>query len=90
MIEIILGIAATSTVAIVAWTGKRLVTKVDRIDVVVRGDGNGSPGLGERIRDVHQDVKSVGKSLAAHLRESEAWQDRIVQCENQHESDEGA
>jgi len=91
MIEIIVGISATVATGIVAWTGKRLVTKVDKIDVVLRGDGNGNPGLGERIRDVHSDVRRVGHKLHDHVQESQAWQGRIVgieeKCRLQHEED---
>ena len=92
MIDIIVGIAATSTFAIVAWTGKRLVSKVDKIDTVIRGDGNGNPGLGEKIRDVHSEVKSVGHKLHDHVKESTAWQERIVgieaNCRLNHEGED--
>ena len=71
MIEIIIGFGATAVCGIVAWTGKRLVSKIDRMDVVVRGDGNGAPGLGERIRDVHQEVKYVRRGLEQHVAQHE-------------------
>ncbi len=67
MIELAIGIGATSIIGAVAWTGRRLILKLDRMDVVIRGDGNGVLGLGEQIRDVHGDVKSVGKALDAHI-----------------------
>ena len=92
MIEIIVGISATVATGIVAWTGKRLVSKVDKIDVVLRGDGNGTPGLGERIRDVHADVRRVGHKLHDHVKESTRWQERIVgieaTCRLNHEGEE--
>ena len=92
MIEVIVGISATIATGIVAWTGKRLVSKVDKIDTVIRGDGNGNPGLGEKIRDVHAEVKTVGHSLSAHVKESTRWQERIVgieaTCRLNHEGEE--
>ena len=81
MTEIIVGCAATAVVAIVAWIGKRIVGKIDQMDVVVRGDGNGRLGLGEKIRDVHAEVKTVGQSLDSHMKESVLWQGRIVGVE---------
>jgi len=92
MIEVIVGISATVATGIVAWTGKRLVSKVDKIDVVLRGDGNGNPGLGEKIRDVHAEVKNVGHQLNAHVRESAGWQERIaateVRCAENHDDED--
>ena len=88
MIETIIGIGIVATLSVVGYIGQRVLTSVDRIDLVVRGDGNGNLGLGEKIRDVHQEVKAIGRQFDEHLRESNSWQERIVQCEALHEGEE--
>jgi hypothetical protein len=50
-----------------------MISKQDKLDLLVRGDGNGCPGIGERIRDVHQEVKHVrseAKTAVLHAREA--------------------
>ena len=74
MIDIIVGCAAAGTLTVVGYTGKRLLTKMDRIDVVVRGDGNGAPGLGEKIRAAHQEITHVGERLDVHVAKCVALQ----------------
>ena len=71
IIETIVGIGVATGIGVVGYVGKRVVNSVDRMDVVVRGDGNGNPGLGERIRDVHQEVRIVGDRLNVHIAECE-------------------
>lgn len=83
-----IGTAGTGFLGITAWGVRRMIGKQDKLDLLVRGDGNGIPGLGERIRDVHQEVKAVGSSLGKHVEESAGWQERIVaqetRCEMLH------
>ena len=50
-----------------AWTGRRLVSKVDAVDRAVRGDGAGAPGLGEQIRGVGVEVGHVRRELREHV-----------------------
>ena len=73
-----IGAVGSGLLGMTAWGVRRMITKQDRLDLLVRGDGNGTPGIGERIRDVHQEIKGVGKSLDLHLEESAGWQERIV------------
>ena len=49
-----------------AWSARRLFAKVDQVDVLIRGDGNGTPGINERIRDVHAEVKATRTDLKEH------------------------
>ncbi len=71
MIETIVSIGIVTTLGVVGYVGKRIIGSVERIDLVVRGDGNGSLGLGEKIRDVHQEVKNVRTRLDEHISECE-------------------
>ena len=64
MIEMAIGVGVTAILAVVGWTSQRLIAKLDRIDVMVRGDGNGTPGIGERVRDVHAELKSAREAEA--------------------------
>jgi hypothetical protein len=83
-----LGAVGTGFLGMTAWGVRRMITKQDKLDLLVRGDGNGNPGIGERIRDVHQEIKSVGTKLNEHVEESQGWQERIVaqeaKCEVRH------
>jgi hypothetical protein len=76
-----IGTALTGALAMTAWGIRRMISKQDKLDLLVRGDGNGTPGIGERIRDVHQDVSTMGRKLDTHITESEGWQGRIVAIE---------
>ena len=89
-----IGAVGTGFLGMTAWGVRRMITKQDKLDLLVRGDGNGTPGIGERIRDVHQEIKGVGKNLDQHLEESKGWQERIVaqetRCEVLHAGEEEA
>ncbi len=61
-----------------AWIGRRLVSKVDRMDKAVRGDGNGSPSLGEQIRNVHSEVRHVRRELKEHVDDPDAHLERTA------------
>jgi len=77
IVETIVGISATAVIGVVGYTGKKLLTKMEGLDLILRGDGNGNPGLGEKIRDVHQEVTSIGTRLDDHVVESEGWKRKI-------------
>ena len=62
----ITGTVGTAAGGAAWWAAKRLFAKVERVDVLIRGDGNGNPGINERIRDVHTEVKEVRVDLKAH------------------------
>ncbi len=62
-----------------AWLGRRLVGKVYSMDKAVSGDGNGKPGLGERLRDVHAEVQHVRREFRDHANDPRAHRrDRSV------------
>lgn len=63
----VLGAAGTGALGMTAWGVRRLIGKVDKMDTLIRGDGNGGKGFGEQIRDVHADVLSVRGDLAQHV-----------------------
>jgi len=75
------GTLGAITMGAVTWAARRVVSKVDAMDLVVRGDGNGNPGLGEKIRRVHYSVTTLSTRLGAHMKDSQHWQDRIVKQE---------
>ena len=81
---IIAGFVGTfaSGTGVAAYVGRRLMAKLDGMDKVLRGDGNGNPGLGEQIRGVHTELTRVKTGLDAHLEDSTAWTCRIVRNEN--------
>lgn len=84
MTGVLEGIAAAALVGTLGTVGvgvKRVLSKLDAMDAVVRGDGNGNPGLGEKIRDVHAEVTEVKNGLLAHVEESVPWKNRIVDAE---------
>jgi hypothetical protein len=85
------GTAGATFMGLTAWGVRRMIGKQDKLDLLVRGDGNGNPGLGERIRDVHQEVTGVKETLEKHEAKSQGWQERIVRlevnCENSHAED---
>jgi hypothetical protein len=59
-------LGATTLVGAVAAVGRRVLSKLDGIDLVVRGDGNGNPGLARRLDLVHAEVKETRADLADH------------------------
>lgn len=60
-------LAGIGGVGALAWMAKRFISKLDGIDLLLRGDGNGNPGLSTKIRKemepqihaVHQEVKNL-------------------------------
>lgn len=56
---------------ILGWFGRRLVSKLDRVDLLLRGDGNGNRSLAQNLRDeltpqiqaVHQEVRDLHPRL---------------------------
>ncbi len=68
-----IGSAGAGLLGMTAWGVRRMIGKQDKLDLLVRGDGNGKLGLGERLRDVHQEVSSVGKVLTTHIKDSDKW-----------------
>ena len=68
----ITGTVGTAALGGAAWAAKRLFAKVERVDVMIRGDGNGTPGINERIRDVHVEVQGVREDFKAHAADPDA------------------
>lgn len=64
--EILVGTAATAFLGVTSWAGVRMVGKIDKMDLVIRGDGNGNPGINERIREVHTEVSHTRRELKEH------------------------
>ena len=61
------GTGAATTLGGIAWGIRRVIQKVDNMDTLIRGDGNGNPGINECIRDVHAEVREVRKDFKNHL-----------------------
>ena len=70
LVEGLILLGATGAFGSVAYSAKRIMGKLDGIDKVLRGDGNGNPGLGEKVRNVHEAVDRVQAGMDAHLVES--------------------
>jgi len=85
-------LAFSGLIALIAWTARRLMYKLDGMDLAIRGDGNGNIGIPEKIRDVHQEVTRVHTRIDAveaiacetrkenreHMVEAEDWKRKIV------------
>lgn len=72
---IILGTAGTGFTAASggAWWGvRRLIGKVDSIDVMIRGDGNGTVGVVRRLDSVHKEVVGARKEFKTHTEDVHA------------------
>ena len=62
-----MGTAGTAALGGIAWGIRRVIQKVDTMDTLIRGEGNGNPGINECIRDVHAEVREVRKDFKNHL-----------------------
>ncbi len=64
---VVAGTGAAGTLGGIAWGIRRVIQKVDIMDTLIRGEGNGNPGINECIRDVHAEVREVRKDFKNHL-----------------------
>lgn len=85
--EIIAALSAAIVAGAFGWAAletrrSRTVThaKLDQIDVILRGDGNGNVGIAERVRAVQTDLSGLRTEFREHADGEEA---RILRVINQ-------
>ena len=95
IILLLLTVIVTGVSAGLGWGMKRMICKIDNVDLLLRGDGNGNPGISEKIRDVHDEVSALGGTITHvetlaqaamdhsvdHDKEADDWKKRIVAIE---------
>lgn len=83
IVEALAGLAVTgafSWAAVETRRGKRSThAKLDQIDLILRGDGNGTVGIAERVRAVQADLTGLRSEFTTHAGGEE---DRIIRVVN--------
>jgi hypothetical protein len=87
-------IGSGTAIALLVFGARRMIAKFDKMDLLLRGDGNGTKGIAESMRlhvsaeveKVHAEVKTLRDELRAHAtgersRIDSALEAHVLACE---------